>query len=169
MSQIEFYFSIINIILLIIMFVWSYITNYCYNKRIDEIKKIEEDIEKIKDEIKNEEQFYKTIVMNLTDYLTLINKNRKQVIKNSPTIPTPPIIKKEEKKETNEKTSTFFEQAKNFFTKSIKIITPKKNEGVKEVKEIKKIIPNPNPNQIPNVNKGDIKKPQKEIEPWKKK
>lgn len=175
MSQIEFYFSIINIILLIIMFVWSYITNYCYNKRIDEIKKIEEEIEKIKDEIKNEEQFYKTIITNLSDYLNLINKNKKQVIKNSPTIPTPPIIKKEEKKETTEKKETFFQQVKNFIIKRVKINIPKKNEGVKEVKEVKKIIPNPNPNpnpnsnQIPNVNKGDIKKPQKEIEPWKKK
>lgn len=176
MSQIEFYFSIINIILLIIMFVWSYITNYCYNKKNEEIKKIQEEIEKINEEIKNDEQFYKTIITNLSDYLNLINKNKKQVIKNPITIPTPQLPKKDEKKEKKETKETFFEQVKNFIAKSIKINTPKKNEGVKEVKEIKEVkkiipiqTPNPTSNHNPNVNKGDMKKPQKEIEQWKKK
>lgn len=168
MSPFEYYFSIINIILLIIIFIWSYFINLNYNKNSNEIKKIKEEVEKIKEEIRSEEQFYKSIVTNLSDYLSLINKNKKQVTKN----PTPPqIIKKEEKKEIvlQEKKSSFLEKIKNFAGKCEKILNPKKKE---EVKEVKKII-SPTPIQIPTVNKGEGKKSHsfsnKDTENWKKK
>lgn len=172
MSPFEYYFSIINIILLIIIFIWSYFINFNYNKNSNEIKKIKEEVEKIKDEIRSEEQFYKSIVTNLSEYLNLINKNKKQVIKNSAPISNPPqIIKKEEKKEIvlAEKKSSFLEKIKNFAGKCEKILNPKKKE---EVKEVKKII-SPTPTPIPTVNKGEGKKSHsfsnKDTENWKKK
>ena len=178
MSPFEYYFSIINIILLSIIFIWSYIINFNYNKNINEIKKIKEEVEKIKEEIRSEEQFYKSIVTNLSDYLSLINKNKKQVIKN----PTPPqIIKKEEKKEIldNSKIQTFFQKIKNFFNKNVKDVFSKKNEELKEIKKnihIPTPIPVIPPIQTPvknhNINKGEGKKQEqkdKENENWKKK
>lgn len=171
------------------MFVWSYITNYNYINKSNELIIIKKEIENLKEEINNEEKFYKTIIGNLSEYLNLLNKNKKQGFKNltTPTTNTTsinsPIIKKDDKKEKIEKTQTYFQKIKSFVNKGVNLILPNKIKEVKEVKEVKKnnspliptAIPAPSPTQpqqIPNVSKGDGKRPQnkeKETENWKKK
>jgi len=189
MSPIEFYFSIINIILLVIMFIWCYCINYNYNKKINELMKITDEIKKFKEDINNEEQFYKTIISNLSDYLNLINKLKKQTQINKNTAPVstpnPPIMKKEEKKEAEviaptNSNKTFFQKYFNFFNKFMKV-APKKEEKI-VVEKIKNPAPPSTPIPIPtqnsseNANKGSgfVKKQQpqtqpKETEGWKKK
>lgn len=103
MSTIEFYFSVMNVILLIIMFIWSYLIDYNYNKKNNEVHKLRQEVKKMNDELTTDEQFYKTIINKLSNYYILINK--KQVIDNGDKIE---IVKKEPSK---------FEKFKNFFRK----------------------------------------------------
>lgn len=149
MTSIEYYFSIINIILLIIMFIKSYINNYIYIKKTNENNKIQKEVMELKKEIINEEIFYKRIISNLSEYLQLINKNKK--IFNTFDVPLPTLIKKEEKQ-------TLW-KLPNIFNKIEKSI-PKKNE---EIKDIKKPIVNTS-SQISIIHNKDCNGPKKNEE-----
>ena len=113
MSPFEFYFTIINIVLLFIMFIWSYFIDYTYNKVNSELMKMKNEVGKMKEDIKNDEKFYKSVVKNLLEFHAVLSH---KVIYNTEKI---------EKDEKDEKGYKFLEKYLSYFFKKKKDVVIK--------------------------------------------
>ena len=124
MSIYELYFSVFNIVLLIVMFIWSCSIDYIYNRKNSEVKKLRAEVKTLNEEIKEEEIFYKTIITNY-EFSYFIIKKMKLGYK----------VDLEEKKEEEKKkqSTSILGRFKSIFKKDVKKIEPMKlteTEGV---------------------------------------
>lgn len=151
MSPFEIYFVIVNLIFTSGMLMTYYMTVIRLNKKKEMFENNRKELDEMNIKILAEEDFYKTIIQNLTDYLNLIRKSKKPV--------SVPVMKPEKIQENKVPNNDIKEPSKSYFN-LIRNLWNRETK-VEEVKKTPIDIKSPAPMPLPTNAVTIIKKSDK--------